>query len=167
MQQKQKRLGTMRLCVQSLALLSGLRIWHCHEMCCRSQMWLVSGIAVAVVQASSYSSNQTPSLGTSICRGSGLRNGKKTKNKNKKIFKKMSCLIIKESFVYIHTFTGYKSSIRYMYCKYFLPYCGLMVSLIFLTVSFKEKKFSFGKSNFFFLFLEFVLFLCSKKSEVI
>ena len=22
------------------ALLSGLRIWHAHEPCCRSQMWL-------------------------------------------------------------------------------------------------------------------------------
>ena len=30
-------------------------------------MWLGSGIAMAVVQASSYSSNLTPSLGTSTC----------------------------------------------------------------------------------------------------
>jgi len=34
-QQKRIRLETMRLRVQSLALLSGLRIWHCHEMQCR------------------------------------------------------------------------------------------------------------------------------------
>ena len=27
----------MRLRVRSLALLSGLRIWRCHELCCRSQ----------------------------------------------------------------------------------------------------------------------------------
>ena len=44
-----------------LALLSGLR--------CRSQTWLGSCVAVAVVQASGYSSNLTPSLGTSICCG--------------------------------------------------------------------------------------------------
>ena len=32
----------------SLALLSGLRIWRCRELWCRSQMWLGSGVAVAV-----------------------------------------------------------------------------------------------------------------------
>ena len=29
-------------------LTRGLRIWHCCELCCRSQMWLRSGVAVAV-----------------------------------------------------------------------------------------------------------------------
>ena len=29
--------------------LSGLRIWYCHKLWCRSQMQLGSGIAVAVV----------------------------------------------------------------------------------------------------------------------
>ena len=29
------QLGTMRLQVQSLALFSGLSIWHCHELWCR------------------------------------------------------------------------------------------------------------------------------------
>ena len=36
----------MRMRVQSLALLSGLRIWHCCELWYRSQMWLRSGITV-------------------------------------------------------------------------------------------------------------------------
>ena len=36
-QWKQIRLGTMRLQVQSLAVLSGLRIWHCPKLWCRSQ----------------------------------------------------------------------------------------------------------------------------------
>ena len=35
--------------VQSLALLSGLRIQHCHELWCRWKMWLGSGVSVAVV----------------------------------------------------------------------------------------------------------------------
>ena len=48
-QGKQIQLGTMRLRVRSLALLHGLRIWRCHELWCRSQMWLGSGIAVALV----------------------------------------------------------------------------------------------------------------------
>ena len=47
-QRKPIRLGTMRLWVQSLALLSGLRIRRCRELWCRSQMQLGS-VAVAVV----------------------------------------------------------------------------------------------------------------------
>ena len=39
-QQKRNQQGTMKLWVQSLASLSGLRIWHCHELWCGSQMWL-------------------------------------------------------------------------------------------------------------------------------
>ena len=43
-QQKRIRLGTMRLWVQSLTLLSGLRIWHWRELWCRSQTRLESGV---------------------------------------------------------------------------------------------------------------------------
>ena len=70
----------MRLQVQSLALLSGLRIRRCHELWFRSKTWLGSCVAVALVQAGVYSSNSTPSLGTSLCHGSSPRKGKKTKN---------------------------------------------------------------------------------------
>ena len=56
----------MRTQVLSLTLISGLRIWHCHELWSRSQTQLGSGVAVAVVQARSHSSDSTPSLGTSI-----------------------------------------------------------------------------------------------------
>ena len=41
----------VRTQVQYLNLLIGLRIWHCHKLQHRSQMWLRSSIAVAVVQA--------------------------------------------------------------------------------------------------------------------
>ena len=34
-----------------LALLSGLRIWHCHKLQCTLQMQLGSSVAVAVAQA--------------------------------------------------------------------------------------------------------------------
>ena len=64
-QWKQIQLGTLRLWVRSLASLSGLKIWHCHKLWCRSQMRLGSGIAVAVAQAGSYSTDSIPSLGTS------------------------------------------------------------------------------------------------------
>ena len=47
-QQKQIRLGTMRLQVRSLASLIRLRIQHCHELQCRSKTRLRSGVAVAV-----------------------------------------------------------------------------------------------------------------------
>ena len=38
----------MRIQVQSLALFSQLKIWHCHELWCRWQKKLGSGVAVAV-----------------------------------------------------------------------------------------------------------------------
>ena len=38
----------MRMKVQSLALLGGLKVWRYHELWCRLQMWLGFGIAVAV-----------------------------------------------------------------------------------------------------------------------
>ena len=47
-QWKQIRLGTMRLPVQSLALLSGLRIRHCCELWCGSQVRLQSHVTVAL-----------------------------------------------------------------------------------------------------------------------
>lgn len=67
--------------------LSGLRIWHCRELWCRSQTQLGPGIAVAVVKVGSYSSNLTPSLGTSICHRCGLKkqtNKKKRKRKERR-----------------------------------------------------------------------------------
>ena len=48
-QWKRIRLGTKRLRVRSLASLSGLRIWHCCELWCRSQRRLGSGITLTVV----------------------------------------------------------------------------------------------------------------------
>ena len=48
-QQKWIQLGTMKLRVRSLALLSGLKIWHCRELWWRSKTRLGSGVAVAVV----------------------------------------------------------------------------------------------------------------------
>ena len=47
-QQKRIQQGTMRLWVQSLALLSGLGVWHCHELWYRLQTQFGSGVAVAV-----------------------------------------------------------------------------------------------------------------------
>ena len=65
--------------IRSLALLSGIRIWSCHELWCRSQMWLGSGVAVAVAKAGSCSSNLIPSLGTSKYHGCGPKKQKKKK----------------------------------------------------------------------------------------
>ena len=58
-------LASMRMWVWSLASLSGLGKLHCRELWCRSQMWLGSRVAVAVVH--SYSSNSTLGLGISMC----------------------------------------------------------------------------------------------------
>ena len=47
-----------------------------HDLWCRSQMGLRSCIAMAVMQASSCSSDSTPSLGTSMCHGCGPKKKK-------------------------------------------------------------------------------------------
>ena len=70
-QWKRTELVFMRMQVQSLSLLSGSEIWHCCELWCKLQMQLGSCVAVAV--AGSYSSDLTPSLGTSIYRGEALK----------------------------------------------------------------------------------------------
>ena len=75
------RLGTMRMWVQSLASLSGLRVQRCLEPWCRLQMQFRSHVAVAVVKAGSCSSDSTLSLGTSICQGCGSKKKKKKKKK--------------------------------------------------------------------------------------
>ena len=66
-QQKRTQLGPMKMRARSLVSLSGLRIWHCHKLWCRSKTRLGPCIAVAVAQAGSCSSHSTPCLGTSIC----------------------------------------------------------------------------------------------------
>ena len=47
-QQKRIHLETMRLQVQYLASLSGLRIWRCHELWCRFQTRLECDVAMTV-----------------------------------------------------------------------------------------------------------------------
>ena len=44
-------------------------------------MWLRAGVVVAVAQAGGYSSNLTPSLGTSIWLGCGSKKQKKKKGR--------------------------------------------------------------------------------------
>ena len=73
-QRKRIRLGTMRWWVQSLA---SLRVQHCHELWCKLQTQLGSGIAVAVAWAASNSSHWTPSLGISICHEYSPKKAKK------------------------------------------------------------------------------------------
>ena len=53
------RLVSMKIQVQSLASLSGLRIQHGHKLRCRSQTQLTSGVAVAMVWAGSCRSDFT------------------------------------------------------------------------------------------------------------
>ena len=69
----------MRTQIPSLALLNGLRIWHCQELWYRLHMQLGSQVALAVVQTGSYNSDSTPSLGTSICCGCNAKKQKKQK----------------------------------------------------------------------------------------
>ena len=49
-QRKRVRLGTMKLWVESLASLSGLRIWHCNELWYRLLwLWLWYRLAAAAL----------------------------------------------------------------------------------------------------------------------
>ena len=60
-------------------LAGGLRIHCCCKLQHKLQMCLGSGVAVAVLEASSCSSDSTPSLGTYICH----RYGSKKKRREK------------------------------------------------------------------------------------
>ena len=66
----------VRMWVLPLALLCGLRMWCSHGLWRRSQMQLGAPVAVAVVQADSYSSDSAPRLGTSICHTFGPKKNK-------------------------------------------------------------------------------------------
>ena len=73
--------STKKSCSKTVFFKKDSLRWLCRVLCC----WgLGSGVAVAVLQAGSCGSNSTPRLGTSICRGSSPRNGKKTKPKHQK-----------------------------------------------------------------------------------
>ena len=58
---------------------------HCQKLRSRSQMWLGYDVAVAVAVASSYSSDSTPRLGTSICHRCSLKKEKKKKKEMKQM----------------------------------------------------------------------------------
>ena len=66
---------SMRMRVQFLASLSGLRIQCCCELWCRLQTQLGSHFVVAMVWDSICSSDPTPGLGTFICCGCGPKKG--------------------------------------------------------------------------------------------
>ena len=75
------QLVSMKMQVQSLASLCGLRIQRCHELWCGLWMRLRSGIIVARAQAGLCSSDSTPSLETSTCHRCGLKKERKKKKK--------------------------------------------------------------------------------------
>ena len=71
----------MRLRVRSLPLLSGLGIWCCSELWCRLQTRLGSHLLCGSGVGCQLQLRLDPQPGTSICRRSGPKNGKKTKKK--------------------------------------------------------------------------------------
>ena len=84
-QLKQTQLVSMRMQVQSLASLSGSRIWHCHELWCRSQTWLGSHIAVAVVQLAAAALIRPLAQKLPYAAGTALK--KKRRKRKKKVSK--------------------------------------------------------------------------------
>ena len=73
-----------------ISLISGLRIWRCCELWYRSPTLLGSCVAVAVVQASSCTSDSTPSLGTFICCRCSPKKQKAKTNKQTKGVEKLA-----------------------------------------------------------------------------
>ena len=64
-------------------LAKWVKIRRCRELWYRSQTQLGSCVAVALAQAGDYSSDWTPSLGTSIYCGCSPKKTKRQKNKKK------------------------------------------------------------------------------------
>ena len=76
-QRKRTWPAPVRTQVPCLASRSALRVRRRRELGCRSPTRLGSGVAVAVVEAGGCSSDSTPTLGTSRCRGCGPQKTKK------------------------------------------------------------------------------------------
>ena len=73
-QWKRIRLVSMRLQVQFLASLSGSGIGPCHELWCRSQTWLRSSVAMAVVWGGTAVALMRPlAWGLSYATGAALK----------------------------------------------------------------------------------------------
>ena len=98
---------------QSLPLPSGLKIRHCRELWYKSQTWLGSRIAAAVVQTSSYSSNVTPSLGTTICHRCSPKKTEKKKSVLFILFISSQKLVLLSYIFYPSTLGNYSDSSLY------------------------------------------------------
>ena len=145
-QQKQIRLGTMRLRVQSLASLSVLRIWHCRELCCRSQTQLGSGIAVAVVLAA-IASNGPLAWEPPNASGAALKKAKEKKFFFKQTLKKntkkyvefiLTIFYLTQSVqnVIISTFNQYKELLKsFTFFSKFLIMCTHMHACMHACIS--------------------------------
>ena len=115
----------MRMWVRSLASFSGLNIWHCCEMWCRSQMWLGSLVAVAVAKVSRYGSNLTPSLGSYIFCVCDPKKQKKKKNSLPPFILLVCCCSALDSRVSTHRVCGRKrGALRASSCSHERPVWG-------------------------------------------
>ena len=106
-------------------------IWHCCALWCRSQIWLRSHVAVAVVKAGGYSSNLTPSLGSSTCCACGPKKTKQNQNKNKKDPPKKQTPQINKPLPWTHINRQIKNQIAFfwaLFCSLWL-FCAYQLSL--------------------------------------
>ena len=101
------QLVSIRMRVQFLASLCGLKIWHCCKLQCRSQMRLGSGVAMA----GGYGSNSTLSLRTSICHRCHPKKKKKKNSVAPKHPKNSpASLLLNYSLNFLYLATGYRAS---------------------------------------------------------
>ena len=79
-QQQQTGLVPVRVQIRYLALLSGLRIWHCRKLQYRSQTWLRPSMAVAVMPAAVASISP---LAWELANAASVASKRKKQNKTK------------------------------------------------------------------------------------
>jgi len=70
--------------VQSLTLLSGLSIQHCHELWCKSQTWLRSRVALALAWARATARIRPLAWEPPYAVGEALEKAKRPKSQKKK-----------------------------------------------------------------------------------
>ena len=130
---KMIQLVPMRMQIQSLSFISGLRIQCCHELWCRSQTWLRSRVAVAVAQAGAYA-NSTPSLGTSICHTCRPKKQKKKERKRKR-----SNLFFLWSYLFHHILTNANIVIAFFIITN-LIHEAVFICIFYLYCSFTDNS---------------------------
>ena len=76
-----------------------VKTWHCRDLWCRLQMCLGTGVAMAIVQVSSYGSNSTPLVWEPPYALSATLKGEKINHNNKNRGQVNTCKLCKDAII--------------------------------------------------------------------